>query len=111
MRTPRHLAIHLYLASVLASAALATEPSQFTFEAHDFDRSNLRIRSRGDGCFQRNHGRPTAAEGSGPVLRSYKWATRADHVALVFASTTCDHRRIRLDSNRLRIGLLVLVGT
>lgn len=48
MRTPRQLVIHFYLASVLASVALATEPSQFTFEAHDFDRSNLRISLRGE---------------------------------------------------------------
>ncbi len=30
------------------SSALATEPSQFTIEAHDFDRSNLRISQRGE---------------------------------------------------------------
>jgi formylglycine-generating enzyme required for sulfatase activity len=48
MRTPRRWAIHFLLASVLASTALAAEPSQFTIAAHDFDRSNLRISSRGE---------------------------------------------------------------
>ena len=53
MRTPRQLAIHLCLASVLASAvpvssALATEPSQITFEAHAYDRSILHISLRGE---------------------------------------------------------------
>ncbi|MCP4858177.1 MAG: SUMF1/EgtB/PvdO family nonheme iron enzyme [Fuerstiella sp.] len=48
MRTHRRWAIQLWLLFVMAPSAWATEPSEFTIEAHDFDSSNLRVSQRGD---------------------------------------------------------------
>ncbi len=48
MGLSKRCVIHLFLVFLLTGSALAVEPSQFTIEAPDFDRSNLHISQRGE---------------------------------------------------------------